>query len=274
MAATVTPVGDAALLVELGEGIDRRVSAEVAALDRRLRDAPPKGLVETTPAFRSLLVAFDPLATDHREMADAVAAAQSAASGQNASGQDASGQNASGQNASGQDAASGQNAAPEENAAPPKLWRFPAAYGGAVGPDLAEVAEATGLSEERVVALHLAVEHHVYMLGFLPGAPYLGDLPKEIDLPRRAEPRVATPAGSVAIAIGLTVIYPVESPGGWRLLGRTPVRLFDVADDPPALLSPGDAIRFERASAEETASLAARAAEGAWRPEWSPRDDV
>lgn len=238
------PFGDAALVVEFGDRVDREISALVADLDLRLSAEPPAGLVETTPTFRSLLIAFDPLVADHEEMRAAAQAAmlRPAADGASTDG--------------------------------PRLWTFPVAYGGELGPDLAEVAAETGLAEAAVVQKHLAVEHHVYMLGFLPGAPYLGDLPPEIDLPRRKSPRVAVPAGTVAIAVGLTVIYPVESPGGWRLIGRTPARLFDIAADPPALLRPGDAIRFEQADAATVSALSEAAAAGAWRPSWSPRADV
>lgn len=238
--------GDTGLVVQFGETIDRDLSAAVLALDRRvdaaMRAGRAPGLVETSPSFRSLLVSFDPLVTDHAETQALLEPLLAEA-----------------------DAAAG---APLE---PPRVWRFPVSYEPPSAPDLPEVAALTGLSEEAVVARHVAPLHHVYMVGFLPGAPYLGDLPPEIDLPRRAEPRVAVPAGSVAIAIGLTVIYPVESPGGWRLIGRTPVSLFDLARDPPGLLRPGDAVRFERVDEAALARLCAAAADGDWTPDWTPR---
>ena len=132
--------------------------------------------------------------------------------------------------------------------------------------DLADIAAASGLSPDAVVAAHLAVEHHVYMIGFLPGAPYLGDLPKALTLPRLKEPRLRVPAGSVAIAAGLTTIYPVESPGGWRILGRTPAPLFDIEADPPALLAPGDRLRFDPIDRVDLDRLTTAASMGEWRP--------
>src|SRR5262249_7548668 len=123
-------------------------------------------------------------------------------------------------------------------------WRIPVCYEGEFAPDLPEVARLTGLACDDVVALHSSARYHVYMLGFLPGFPYLGGLPAELALPRRGGPRGRVPAGSIAIATMLAAIYPYESPGGWHLIGTTPLRLFDLARTPPALLSPGDAVRF------------------------------
>lgn len=230
------PCGDAALAVEFGDRIDPAFSAAVMALDERLRAAPFEGLVETMPSFRSLLVRYEPLTLAGEDVEAALL-----------------------------DILRGGGAKAAEQAHG-RLWRFPVAYGGEDGPDLAEVAQRTGLSETEVVRRHSEVEHRVYMLGFLPGAPFLGGVPEELNLPRRPEPRLEVPARSVAIAVGLSVIYPVVSPGGWSLLGRTPVRLFDPAAAEPALLSPGDRLRFEPVSAEEQARLAERAESGEWRP--------
>ena len=236
-APRLAPAGDAAVLVTFADRIDPRASAAVLALDEALRWDPFDGFIEATPSFAALLARFDPLLVDYEEAAEAISALLRIADEASAPG-----------------APSG------------RLWRFPAAYGGEAGPDLASVAAHLSVSEEAVVALHVGAEHQVYMLGFLPGAPYLGGLPPDLDLPRLAEPRVAVPAGSVAIAGGLSVIYPVQSPGGWRLLGRTPVALFSPEADPPALLAPGDRIRFEPASLEDVETLATRAAAGEWRP--------
>jgi inhibitor of KinA len=113
--------------------------------------------------------------------------------------------------------------------------------------------------------LHSGVRYHVYMLGFLPGFPYLGDLPAALALPRRADPRVRVPAGSVSIATSLTAIYPCESPGGWHLIGMTPVRLFDVERAPPALLAPGDAVLFEPIDAAAFAAIKAAVESGEYQ---------
>ncbi|ECY3263986.1 5-oxoprolinase subunit PxpB, partial [Salmonella enterica subsp. enterica serovar Saintpaul] len=121
---------------------------------------------------------------------------------------------------------------------------IPVIYGGAGGPDLAAVARHSGLSEKQVVELHASVEYVVWFLGFQPGFPYLGNLPESLHMPRRAEPRLQVPAGSVGIGGAQTGIYPLSTPGGWQLIGLTPLKLFDPMQEPPVLLRPGDSVRF------------------------------
>nr|WP_205903796.1 5-oxoprolinase subunit PxpB [Salmonella enterica] len=121
---------------------------------------------------------------------------------------------------------------------------IPVIYGGAGGPDLAAVARHSGLSEKQVVELHASVEYVVWFLGFQPGFPYLGNLPQSLHMPRRAEPRLQVPAGSVGIGGAQTGIYPLSTPGGWQLIGLTPLKLFDPMREPPVLLRPGDSVRF------------------------------
>ncbi|EED7474319.1 5-oxoprolinase subunit PxpB, partial [Salmonella enterica subsp. salamae] len=121
---------------------------------------------------------------------------------------------------------------------------IPVIYGGAGGPDLAAVARHSGLSEKQVVELHASVEYVVWFLGFQPGFPYLGNLPEALHMPRRAEPRLQVPAGSVGIGGAQTGIYPLSTPGGWQLIGLTPLKLFDPMREPPVLLRPGDSVRF------------------------------
>jgi KipI family sensor histidine kinase inhibitor len=210
----VLPLGDAALAVELGDGISPEVAARVRALDLALARDPPPGLRESVPTYRSLLVLFDPGALPFADMA---ALLQRQAAGVASIG------------------------------APPPgpLRRVPVRYGGEDGPDLAEVARARGLTPAEVVALHSGREYTAYMLGFRPGFAYLGLLPPELETPRLATPRVRVPAGSVGIAGRQTGVYPWVSPGGWSLLGRTAVPLFDAAADPPSLIQPGDRVRFD-----------------------------
>jgi len=204
--------GDRALVVEFGDRVDRALSDDVLRLDASLRSTGLAGVVETVPTFRSLMVHYDPLVTSRAELEQAIAALLDRRSGLC---RDAT------------------------------LWRVPVCYEGEFAPDLAEVARLTELTPREVVGLHSAVRYHVYMLGFLPGFPYLGDLPPRLALPRRADPRVRVPAGSVSIATTLTAIYPYESPGGWHLIGATPIRLFDPSRSRPALLAPGDMVQFE-----------------------------
>ncbi len=218
-------VGDRALVVEFGDAIDRGLSREVLRLDRVLRAAPSAGIVETVPTFRSLMVHYDPLSTSRADLEQVITGLLD------------------------RDEGAGADA---------RLWHIPVCYEGEFAPDLAEVARLTGLSAGDVVALHSGARYHVYMLGFLPGFPYLGDLPAALALPRRADPRVRVPAGSIAIATTLTAIYPYESPGGWHLIGATPIRLFDPGAMPPALLAAGDAVQFEPIDPAAFAAIRAR----------------
>lgn len=127
---------------------------------------------------------------------------------------------------------------------PSRQVTLPVIYGGDMGPDLADVARHTGLSEKQVVEQHAAGEYVVYFVGFQPGFPYLGGLPAALATPRRAEPRLSVPAGSVGIGGNQTGVYPLPTPGGWQIIGRTPQVLFDPTQEPPGLLMPGDTVRF------------------------------
>ncbi len=124
------------------------------------------------------------------------------------------------------------------------LIEIPVVYGGEFGPDLADIARRLSLTEDEVVARHSKHAYLCYMIGFMPGFPYLGELPGDLRLPRRESPRVRVPAGSVALADAQTGIYPQESPGGWHLIGRTPLRLFNPVADPPTIIQPGDFVQF------------------------------
>jgi inhibitor of KinA len=230
-------VGDRALAVEFGDRIDRALSGAVLSLDAAIRAERPKGVVETVPTFRSLMVHYDPLATSRADLERAIGALLDRDPGGHAAG---------------------------------RLWRIPACYEGELAPDLAEVARLTGFAPGDIMALHSGIRFHVYMLGFLPGFPYLGDLPPALALPRRADPRVRVPAGSIAIATSLTAIYPYESPGGWHLIGSTPIRCFDAARSPPALLMPGDAVFFEPIDADAFAAIRRAVASGGYAIDSEP----
>ena len=226
----ILPVGGGALVVEFGTTVDPAVNARVLALDAALAAAAPPGVVETVPTFRSLMVHYDPGVTGAATLGETIAGLLDHAG---------------------------------EAPAAERTWRIPVCYqGDDLAPDLAEVAARTGLAPEDVIAIHTGGRYRVYMLGFLPGFPYMGDLDRRLVLPRRADPRVRVPAGAVAIATTLTAVYPVESPGGWHLIGASPARLFDPARDPPVPLAPGDAVVFEPVPRERFAALKARAAAG------------
>lgn len=204
--------GDRALVVEFGDCIDRALSERVLCLDRIIRSSAPSGVIETVPTFRSLLVHYDPLVTNRAKLERVLAVFLEH---------------------------------DDQTRLSARLWQVPVCYEGEFAPDLQGVARLTGLTPGEVVALHSSTQFHVYMLGFLPGFPYMGDLPEKLALPRRADPRLRVPAGSISIATSLTAIYPYESPGGWHLIGTTPIRLFDPESARPALFTPGDAVKFE-----------------------------
>ena len=231
--------GDGALTIEFGTAITPALVAEVAALEQAVQAAQARGglpgVIETVPTFRSLTVLYDPLLTS-RAVLDAALRALL-----------------------------GQRQAAQP--APARRWRLPVCYGGACGEDLPEVAAACGLSPDAVAALHADTVFTVYMLGFMPGFPFMGGLPATLSMPRRSTPRVRVPAGSVAITGPLTAIYPWESPGGWQLLGRCPVPLFNPAAAVPVLLAPGDQVCFQAVTAERHNALAQALASGALQPQ-------
>jgi inhibitor of KinA len=204
--------GDAALVVEFGDAIDLEINRRVHALARALARRPLPGLGEAVPSYRSLLVHYDPLRLSYAQVESFVA-----------------------------EALQWREDAPLPE---PRLVEIPAVYGGEHGPDIGFVAEHNGLAVEEVIRLHSEATYSVYMLGFTPGFPYLGGLPDALATPRLETPRQRVPAGSVGIAGAQTGIYPLSTPGGWRLIGWTPVMLFDPARTPPALLQPGDRVRF------------------------------
>ena len=208
----IRPFGEAALLVDTASA-DR---AQALAAD--LQREPIPGVIAAIPGLGSLLVELDPLAADPEAVRDAVATRLTHVA---------------------------------EQAAGTRLRTIPVAYGGEMGPDLPDVADLTGLSEAEVVERHATAELRVLFDGFAPGFAYLGDLPVELRVARLETPRTRTPTGSVAIAGPMSGVYPATLPGGWRVIGRTPVTLFDPRRDPPAYLMPGDRVRFERIAAEE-----------------------
>ncbi|MBS0240673.1 MAG: 5-oxoprolinase subunit PxpB [Proteobacteria bacterium] len=223
------PAGDTALVVEFGDKVDREVSDRVLALADAVEKRAIAGIVEMVPTFRSLMIHYDPLQLGVAEIEAEVRPMLASLGAVHHSG---------------------------------RLWTLPVAYGGDLGPDLGEVAERTRHSPEEIVRKHTSIDYHVYMLGFLPGNPYLGDGPEELWLPRRESPRVKVPMGTVSIAMRLVSIYPLESPGGWHLIGRTPVRLFDRRRPNAVLLAAGDRVRFRPVSREEHDRLEEEAAAG------------
>ncbi len=204
----IAAAGDRAILVTLGETMRPDLLASVLALERALGRRRPKGLISTVPAYASLLCRFDPRVTDARTLEERIREI---------------------------------DRVPAPPLARGRLVEVPVRYDG---PDLERVAEHTGLAPSEVVTAHAAIEYLVYCLGFAPGFTYCGELPALLETPRLPSPRPRVPAGSVGIAGRQTGVYAVESPGGWNLIGHTGRPLFDSRRRPPALLRPGDRLRF------------------------------
>ncbi len=209
---SIKPVGASGLLVCFGTVVEEACNATVMALAATLAEKPIAGMGETVPSFASLLVTFNPLITDYDTAKTAVEQAI--------------------------------HTMGTVAAATGKIVEIPVCYGGTYGEDLPFIAQNAGMSEAQVIALHSAAPYRIYMLGFLPGFPYLGGLDERLHTPRLANPRTKIPAGSVGIGGQQTGIYPMASPGGWQLLGRTPLRLFAPEQGGKLPYLAGDSIRF------------------------------
>ena len=199
-------------MVEFENVVSIEVNSRVRTLGLALESARVPGLIEVVPTYRSLGVQFDPLATSGAVLQGQI-----------------------------EGVLARMNPA---DLPPPRLVELPTVYGGEYGPDLPFVAEHTDLPEAEVIRLHSEATYHVYMIGFSAGFAYLGGLPERLHTPRLPSPRTRTPKGSVAIGGSQTGAYPADTPGGWRIIGRTPVELFDPRREPPTPMLPGDQVRF------------------------------
>jgi inhibitor of KinA len=221
---TLHPMGDAAVVLDLGQAIDEATLARVGSVARAIGGRPPAGVTDIVPAFGSVTVFYDPRkVSSYADLASALI----------------------------------KLAAPAEqtfSAEPARLVEIPVCYGGEFGPDLEVVANHAGLTPGEVITLHSGAEYRVHAIGFSPGFPYLGGLPPRLNTPRRATPRTVVPAGSVGIGSAQTGVYPVATPGGWNLIGRSPRALFRLHQSPPALLFTGDRVKFRPITPEEFAA--------------------
>lgn len=231
----ILPAGDRALLIEFGQEISPAIQARVTSLANVLEQEPYAGVTEWVPTYRSLLVYFDPVQVKRDELTAWL---------QSKCGTDAS-----------------------VSALQRRRITLPVLYGGSEGPDLPFVAEHNKLQINEVTKLHQEPDYLVYMLGFMPGFPYLGGLPATLTTPRLATPRTTVPAGSVGIADRQTGVYPLTSPGGWQLIGRTPVRLFEPTKSEPFLLRAGDLLRFRAVCQEEYREIAAQVERQSYTPQ-------
>lgn len=205
------PCGDQAVTVEWGSTIDEHINRQVHAFARKVEELSHPAITEVVPTYRSATVHYRPEVFSYEELKHLLLSLA-------------------------------QGSTEEAEELP--VVEIPVCYGGEYGPDLLEVAQHCSLTPEEIIARHTAPTYRIYMLGFTPGFPYLGGMDPSIATPRRKEPRIQIPAGSVGIAGEQTGVYPIVSPGGWQLIGRTPLRLFDPQKEQPILLSAGAGIRF------------------------------
>ncbi len=217
--ARLQPVGDRGLLVEYGDAITPEINRKVRVMALALEQVGPAGMLEVIPTYRSLLIIYDPMKTGVAELGQAINDLE--------------------------------DRLDEIRIPPPRTVEVPVLYGGDCGPDIEFVARHAGLSIDDVMRIHSGTPYQIYMMGFTPGFAYLGGLPPEIHAPRLETPRTLVPAGSVGIANNQTGIYPVRSPGGWRIIGRTPSKLFDPMKSEPFLYRAGDFIKFNSISEAE-----------------------
>jgi len=213
------PSGDSAIIIKTGSDISANQNIKVRKLLYGIEREKINGIVDFIPAYNELLICYDPLEISFRRLLDTLYLIE--------------------------------NKLDDIQLPESRIIRVPVLYGGEAGPDLDEVAERNRLTPDKVIEIHSSADYLIYMLGFTPGFCYLGGMDERIATPRKAQPRLNIPAGSVGIADKQTGIYPIVSPGGWQLIGKTPLRLFDPARDPVFLFSPGDHIRFYAIGEEE-----------------------
>ena len=235
MSARFFPAGDTAMVVEFEAAISLEVNARVRALEHLLLQGTVAGIVETVPSFRSLLVYYDPRHCDYRALCEQIEAL-----------------------------------VPQATAAllpRARCVELPCCYDDPeLGFELASAAERLGLSSAELIELHSGAQYHVYFIGFAPGQPYMTGMPDRLTIPRLTTPRTQTPAGSVGIGGVQSCVYAVQSPGGFWVLGRTPLRIFDPGADAPILLRPGDRVRFRRIDRKEYDRIAGEVARRTYRP--------
>lgn len=226
----ILTAGDSSLLVEFGQEISPQINRRIAAVVQLMKEQQIEGVVDMIPAFCSLLINYDPRVIGYQELKARV------------------------QNLVKVDLKSEYRRK--------RIFEIPVCYGGEYGPDLKNIADHAGLTEEEVIRIHSSKDYLIYMLGFLPGFTYLGGLDERIHTPRLSNPRVKINAGSVGIGGSQTGIYPLDSPGGWQLMGMTPVKTYDPSRKVPILVEAGDYIRFIPINEEEYIHIRKLADEG------------
>lgn len=228
------PAGDQSVLVELGDEIKASVNAKVRNLAYLIENKGIKGFGEVILGYRALLVHYNPMIIIYDEVIAELNKLVKEIG--------------------------------ETTLAPSRVVEIPTLYGGEWGPDLNDVAGYNSLSPEEVIFIHTGTDYLVYFLGFTPGYPFMGGMSKKIATPRLPSPRISIPAGSVGIANNQTGVYPISSPGGWRLIGRTPLRFYDPSLDHPFLLNAGDYVRFTAINIKQYQEIEAKVEEKSYTP--------
>ena len=230
--AKILTAGDSALLIEFEQKIAPEINAQITAFVHLLKGQHIEGVTDLIPAFASLLINYDPRVIGYKDLKARIEELL--------------------------------KIEVSEEASEARVFEIPVCYGGEYGPDIANIAENAGLSEQEVIDIHCSKDYRIYMLGFLPGFVYLGGLDERIHTPRLANPRISIPAGSVGIAASQTGIYPLNSPGGWQLLGMTPVKTYDPERETPILVEAGDYIRFVPVTEEEFLNIKKQVDDGTY----------
>ncbi len=225
-------VGDSAVLLQFEEKIEPQINAAISSIVTMIKEQQVEGVIDMIPAFCSLLINYDSRIISYEEISKRLLAIME------------------------MDIAT-------ESAAK-VVYEIPVCYGGEYGPDMQNVMDNANLSEEEVIQIHTSEDYLIYMLGFLPGFTYLGGLDERIHTPRLANPRVSIPAGSVGIGGAQTGIYPLDSPGGWQLIGKTPIKTYDPMSEPPILFEAGQYIRFVSVSSERYEEILAEVEAGTY----------
>lgn len=213
------PSGDKAVIMEFGNEISKEINSKIRSFIRLMDDTKIKGIEELLPTYRSITIMYDPLETGYQELINKL------------------------------NELAGRTAEGEEEKI--RIVEIPTLYGGEFGPDIEFVAGHNKLTVDEVIKIHTGTDYLVYMLGFTPGFTYLGGMSKKIATPRLSSPRAKIPAGSVGIAGEQTGMYPSETPGGWQLIGRTPLQLYNPKKEPPVLLNAGDYVRYVSITQQE-----------------------
>lgn len=227
------PAGDRALVMEFANEIDPAVNQKIRASIKAVEKSSISGIQEMIPTYRSVLVIYNPLQIKFAQLVESLKKIESSIGNEK-----------------------------EETGI---VFEIPTVYGGEYGPDINFVAEHNNLSVEEVIDIHTSKDYLIYMLGFTPGFTYLGGMSDKIETPRLATPRTAIPAGSTGIAGKQTGIYPIQSPGGWQLIGKTPVKLYNPYNEPPVFMHAGDYIRFKKINEKDFEEIAREVEKGSYK---------